>query len=165
MRIEPRNLRTLRSAFTLVELLVVIAIIGILVALLLPAIQAARAAARRTECSNKLHQLAIASLNFADANQNCLPIGLRATYEHSLFSYLLPYLEEASLYKRLDFTKGRMATENEAARNTVVTAYVCPEYTDELVVPSATAPSVAAVGALTMYLGVHGMIDASVTNV
>src|SRR5437762_14282640 len=64
----------LRQGFTLVELLVVIAIIGVLVALLLPAVQAAREASRRTQCTNQMRQMSLACHNFHDAN-NRLPIG------------------------------------------------------------------------------------------
>lgn len=163
MEIMYRKRNAPRAAFTLVELLVVIAIIGILVALLLPAIQAARAAARRTECTNKMHQLAIASLTFADNNQNCLPAGLRGGERHGLFALLLPYLEESQLYKQMDFNKGTLAAENLTARRTVVTAYLCPEYTDELS-PTSSALNAGAQGGLTLYQGVGGVIDATVTD-
>src|SRR3954471_22082501 len=94
-----------RRAFTLVELLVVIAIIGILVALLLPAIQAAREAARRAKCQSNLHNLALAALNFESARKR-LPIGFVAQGPGAIESwgwgvYLLPYLEEQSIYDQL----------------------------------------------------------------
>ncbi len=80
-------------AFTLVELLVVIAIIGILVALLLPAVQSAREAARRTECKNNLKQLGLASLNYHDTQKRFPPGAVNA--EGSLWSfYILPFIEQ-----------------------------------------------------------------------
>ena len=99
-----------RTAFTLVELLVVIAIIGVLVALLLPAVQAAREAARRATCSNNLKQLGIAMHNYHDA-YNRLPLNYFVWDQWSILdrrgSYLvrlLPYLEQGgALYERIDF--------------------------------------------------------------
>src|SRR4051812_6898312 len=93
-----------RRAFTLVELLVVIAIIGVLVALLLPAVQSAREAARRMQCTNKLKQMALAALNIHDS-KGTFPSGHRCTYDGTTTAYymnwgiqLLPYLEQQSLY-------------------------------------------------------------------
>ena len=77
--------------FTLVELLVVIAIIGILVGLLLPAVQAAREAARRMQCSNNMKQLGLATHNFADARRGLLPSGCRDYNFMTWVSFILPY--------------------------------------------------------------------------
>ncbi len=101
--------------FTLVELLVVIAIIGILIALLLPAVQAAREAARRSQCTNNLKQMGLALHNYADGNQEMLPRGAEihrgrscccgsADYDpgHTLHVKLLPFMEQQPLYDRYD---------------------------------------------------------------
>jgi len=102
-------------AFTLVELLVVIAIIGVLVALLLPAIQAAREAARRTQCTNKLKQLGVALHNYHDthrvfppaqvANRDCAttPAPPYAAMNLNGLVLMLPFLEQQALYDQADF--------------------------------------------------------------
>src|SRR5262245_2940672 len=103
----------LSAGFTLVELLVVIAIIGILVALLLPAIQAAREAARRTQCLNNVKQLALACLNF-DSSRKHLPVGLQihdppSFADTTFFIELLPYVEQTALHDRWKFPDPKWA--------------------------------------------------------
>ena len=98
---SPPRLSGPTHGFTLVELLVVIAIIGILVALLLPAIQAAREAARRSQCMNNLKQMGIALQNYHSSHKT-FPMGV-ALGEGAMWSgFLLPYLEEAALGRRSD---------------------------------------------------------------
>ena len=90
--------------FTLVELLVVIAIIGILVGLLLPAVQAAREAARRMQCSNNMKQLGLATHNFADAKRGVLPSGCRDYNFMTWVSFILPYLEQSNRYEKMSIS-------------------------------------------------------------
>jgi prepilin-type N-terminal cleavage/methylation domain-containing protein len=130
------------AAFTLVELLVVIAIIGILVALLLPAIQAAREAARRSQCMNNIRQTGIAMMNYESA-QKRLPIGATQRYginpatkmpytsNPTMFSWvslLMPYVEEASLHGQVNWKiplDDRNA-QNDTGHHIEFQSYLCP---------------------------------------
>ena len=87
-----------KHAFTLVELLVVIAIIGVLIALLLPAVQAAREAARRTQCSNHLKQIGIGVHNFHEAKFGLPPCGIKE-YNATFWCLIYPYVEQQALYE------------------------------------------------------------------
>jgi prepilin-type N-terminal cleavage/methylation domain-containing protein/prepilin-type processing-associated H-X9-DG protein len=128
-----------RRAFTLVELLVVIAIIGVLIALLLPAVQMARESARRMSCQNNLHQQGLALHNHENTygrfpsggegtDFNLVPPGT-AFDLHSTFTRLLPYLEQGSAFGQLDLTyayNDNRAPQNQTAAKTRVKAYECP---------------------------------------
>src|SRR5262249_51939819 len=96
-----------RIGFTLVELLVVIAIIGILIALLLPAVQAARESARRSSCTNNLKQVGVALQNHLSAKKTFPPLSIlpkgQTTQPWSAQARLLPYLEEKSLHDLIDW--------------------------------------------------------------
>jgi prepilin-type N-terminal cleavage/methylation domain-containing protein len=105
-----------RPAFTLVELLVVIAIIGVLVALLLPAVQAAREAARRTTCTNKIRQLALATHTINDTFRALPPLAgffpTNTTDRGTIFYFLLPYIEQKNFYDQTIDTQSRHLSSN-----------------------------------------------------
>ena len=130
-------MRVRRDGFTLVELLVVIAIIGILIALLLPAVQAAREAARRSQCTNNLKQLGIGFHNYHDVHK-CFP---RFCYHpgngnnywrgYSSFTMILPFIEQQAVYDQVKSDSGtffRFWDEGAmaAARSTKIAAFKCP---------------------------------------
>lgn len=129
---------TRTKGFTLVELLVVIAIIGILIALLLPAVQAAREAARRTECTNKQRQMALAMHGFYDVHGE-FPAGAYCTPKsgcdfygcHNWFGKTLPFMEGAATYNQIDFSQPTSAAHNvKAILEVVVPIQICPSDPD-----------------------------------
>src|SRR5258708_5733753 len=116
-----------RSAFTLVELLVVIAVIAILVALLLPAVQTAREAARRIQCTNNLKQIALATHNFHDANALLPPGASAAPSFASSLVFILPFFEQMNSFNSFNLTLDVTDfPENSTARNHDVSGYLCP---------------------------------------
>src|SRR5688500_5557706 len=146
-----------RTAFTLVELLVVIAIIGVLVAILLPGIQAAREAARRSGCSANLMQLGMAVHGYESAH-GVLPSGVtnpagpirnQAVGQHiSWLVRLLPYLEEEVAYRHIDLEAGVYHRSNRAVRSLSIGVFTCPS--DQIW------------GTATSYAGCHHDVEAPI---
>ena len=152
-----------KKGFTLVELLVVIAIIGILIAMLLPAVQAAREAARRMSCSNKLKQLGVAIHNYASTNSDKLPYGNVYSGRHALFTYLLPYLEMQDVFDAAFVPIA--ASHYSSMRYEVIPAYICPSYAGPSVFEKGTSPinNYLQEAALTTYQAVGGTLQSPTT--
>lgn len=125
-----------RRAFTLVELLVVIAIIGILVSLLLPAVQAAREAARRMSCSNNLKQVALALHNYSDAYKVFPGLSASSQYGFSVQARLLPFVEQGNLQDLIDFRQPLMLGAGGRQTLNPVHAEVAKERLSVLLCPS-----------------------------
>ncbi len=139
-----------RRAFTLIELLVVIAIIGVLIALLLPAVQAAREAARRIQCTNNLKQLGLGVHNYESTN-GCLPpqevlsfSGTTVTWKSQwgVTSRIAPFLEAGPLYNSINFTLKTTAADNSTVAATTLNVLICPSETNPNPYPSANAAGV-----------------------
>lgn len=133
-----------RSAFTLIELLVVIAIIAILIALLLPAVQQAREAARRSTCKNNLKQLGLAIHNYHDVARQFPPCSITNSVSGVCAGYggvaisgitlMLPYMDQAPLYKNYDFNIGQSSSSaNVDEMNTNIPVLQCPSDPNQLV--------------------------------
>ena len=135
-----------RTGFTLIELLVVIAIIGVLVGLLLPAVQQAREAARRSACSNNMKQQGLALHIYADANPERFPVGWVGEYEDGEWhgdegpgmgfaAQLLQFMENENVFNQMTFGKstkrgvtgaGTVANQPQVVREAVISSYLCP---------------------------------------
>jgi prepilin-type N-terminal cleavage/methylation domain-containing protein/prepilin-type processing-associated H-X9-DG protein len=122
-----------RSGFTLIELLVVIAIIGILIALLLPAVQKIREAAARMSCQNNLKQIGLAchnyecTMNFLPPGEASTPVGSGISSPGSIVAVILPYMEQGNKYNQFDFNSDiNHSASNASARLQDVKSYLCP---------------------------------------
>jgi prepilin-type N-terminal cleavage/methylation domain-containing protein/prepilin-type processing-associated H-X9-DG protein len=161
-----------RQGFTLVELLVVIAIIGVLVALLLPAVQAARESSRRAQCQNNLHQVGIAIHNFHDT-QHHLPSSVRPfaayTIRAGAFILMLPYIERQDLWDLYDTSLNWSDPQNAPVTSKRVPTYECPsspkhggllDHAPDGFAPGSTWTGIVAVGDYGASLGVHPALPA-----
>jgi len=154
-----------RSGFTLIELLVVIAIIAILIALLLPAVQQAREAARRSQCKNNLKQIGLALHNYHD-NFSCFPPGqirgAQGGIEYgNAFAWgamILPYMDQAPLYNRLDSTIGIAQGSNFTLVNSVgpLSMVLCPSDSDR---PGVRGANTLTTAPATSYFGTIGAFN------
>jgi prepilin-type N-terminal cleavage/methylation domain-containing protein len=133
-RLRRRKVWQAERAFTLVELLVVIAIIGVLVALLLPAIQAAREAARRSQCINNTRQFGLAFHNYESAHRKFPPGDVSGGSSNglSVHARLLPYFEQSNLRSLVNANALYNDASNEAARGTSVSLFLCPSDQNQL---------------------------------
>jgi prepilin-type N-terminal cleavage/methylation domain-containing protein len=171
-----------RRGFTLIELLVVIAIIAVLIALLLPAVQQAREAARRSTCKNNLKQIGLALHNYHDVVNgfppSCIIHNNNSTHGPTAWVMLLPYLDQAPLYNKLDFgsptttvihwwfgANPNNATNANAFSGVIVQPLVCPSMTLNKVRAAYGTPSNSPMqGSYALLSGSVGISEVATTN-
>lgn len=115
----------MRRGFTLVELLVVIAIIAVLIGLILPAVQSAREASRRLQCSNNFKQIGLAMINY-EASYRRFPPSHTTSPKHNCLTFILPFMELQNVYDRFDMTKNWNTSPNSSAYKVNIPAFRCP---------------------------------------
>lgn len=158
-----------RSGFTLIELLVVIAIIAVLVALLLPAVQQAREAARRTQCKNNLLQLGLAIHNYEMAYEVLPPGVVNPTgpvkneekgYHVGWEVQLLPYIDQGATFKAFDFKVGVYDVNNERTRSLSLPTFICPSDSHQRTTTTGSGKQ----AGVSNYAGCHNDIEAPITT-
>ena len=157
-RSKPRS----RAGFTLIELLVVMAIIAVLIALLLPAVQASREAARRSQCVNNLLQIGVAIQNY-DAAHEVLPPGVvnptgpvlntPTGYHISWITQILPYIEQKNAFGKTNFNTGVYDASNATVRRHVMNSFLCPSTMSAGIINKAAHSS---------YAGCHHPVEAPI---
>lgn len=175
---SPKNIRLPAArAFTLIELLVVIAIIAILVALLLPAVQQAREAARRSQCQNHLKQIGLALHNYHDV-YNRFPIGATGPWFSCFYVSLLPYLDHANVYNQLSFNvnnamlfdasplSGLRGSNYNVAKGFTPSVYLCPSSSLPALTHQANngTPTAPTDLGTSSYIGIAGATTDAVTS-
>lgn len=156
-----------RKGFTLVELLVVIAIIGVLVSLLLPAVQAAREAARRLQCANNLKQMGLGCQNYMSNNGDKLPLGYAGKISPSInfnkrgvFTELLPFMEQQQIYDQIDFDYENFSFPgDDPMRDVVVDILICPSWPDDRIMVAPNPIFFYQGGAIATYTGNGGAVS------
>ncbi len=176
MSSRPRSRDRWTNGFTLIELLVVIAVIGILVALLFPAVQQAREAARRTRCKNNLKQIGLALHNYHDVHLT-FPPGYVSLWNSAgddigpgwgWATFILPQLEQTNLYHKINLNQAIEDPANGTARIVPISAFICPSDTAPQTWTAKTydvsGTTLATVGetAAANYVGVFGTTEPGV---